>query len=323
MATTPNTVQSCTGQVPVDELGLMLMHEHLRVRRETVELQFPSAYNDHAEFEESVREVRKAVAHGVKTICDPTVLGLGRDVRFAKAISESTGVNVVVATGIYTFNEVPVYFATRSIDHMAEMFVRDIEVGIQGTPIRAGFLKCVTDEPGVTDGVEMVLRAVARAHRATGAPIMTHSNPAKRTGLDQLRIFEDEGVDLSQVVIGHCGDTEDTNYLEEILKRGSFIGMDRYAYDEVSTDVRNGTVFKIWEKGYQDQLTLAHDFVCVSDRAGHLPTDEAGQPLDKWSMAHLFETALPQLIELGVPAAEVDALMTTNPRKWLTPCAPY
>src|SRR3972149_4651531 len=139
--------------------------------------------------------------------------------------------NIIVATGLYTYNELPRYFQSRDADVMAELFVRDITEGIQGTNVKAAILKCATHEPGVTRGVEKVLRAVARTHRRTGVPISTHTHAPTRRGLEQQAIFEEEGVDLSRVIIGHSGDTEDTDYLEALLKRGSYIGMDRFGID--------------------------------------------------------------------------------------------
>src|SRR4029077_8180270 len=134
-------------------------------------------------------------------------------------------INIVVATGLYTFNDVPFYFRLRGPgtafggpEMMTEMFVRDIQEGIADTGVRAGILKCATDTPGITPGVERVLRAVAQAHRQTGTPITTHTpTPPQPWGLEQQRILADEGVDLSQVVIGHSGGTLDTGYHEAVL----------------------------------------------------------------------------------------------------------
>ena len=116
---------------------------------------------------------------------------------------------------------------------MTDMFVRDIEQGIADTGIKAGILKCATDEPGITPGVERVLRAVAQAHKRTGVPISTHTHAGLRRGLEQQRIFEEEGVDLSRVIIGHSGDSTDVGYLEELIAAGSYLGMDRFGIDVI------------------------------------------------------------------------------------------
>src|SRR5699024_6635207 len=162
--------------------------------------QFPHLYNEEAIYKRAIDAVNKVKEHGVKTICDPTVVGIGRDVRFLERVSKETGVQVVTATGIYTFTEIHTYFQTRSINFMAAIFIRDIEVGIQGTNIKAGFLKCAADVQGITEDVEKVFRAVARAQMKTGVPIMTHSHPASKNGYKQLEIFKEEGVNPNAIM---------------------------------------------------------------------------------------------------------------------------
>ena len=117
-------------------------------------------------------------AKGVDTLVDLTVYGLGRDIPLLMPIVEKSGMQVIVATGLYTFNDLPTYFRNRTPDEIADLFIRDIEEGIQGTKIKPAIFKCATDAPGVTPGVEKVLRAVARAHLRTGLPISTHTNAA-------------------------------------------------------------------------------------------------------------------------------------------------
>ena len=132
--------------------------------------------------------------------------------------------------------------------------------------MKAAILKCATDEPGVTEGVERVLRAVAQTHRATGVPISTHTHAPTRRGLEQQDIFDSEGVDLSRVVIGHSGDTTDIDYLEEIMARGSFIGMDRFGIDALLPfEDRVATVATLCERGHADQMVLSHDASCHID----------------------------------------------------------
>src|SRR5207245_10838055 len=107
-----------------------------------------------------------------------------------------------------------------------------------------------TDAPGCTPVVGRVLRAAAKAHRLTGVPISTHTHAATRRGLEQQRIFAEEGVDLSRVVIGHSGDTTDLSYLEELIGNGSYIGMDRFGIDTIlSFEDRVNTVAAMCSSG--------------------------------------------------------------------------
>ena len=218
------SVETVEGAVDADELGVVLVHEHVRFRDEAVAAEWPGRYDEQAELDAAIEAVAAAKARGVRTIVDPTAMFGGRDVRFMKRVAEQTGVRIVACTGIYSYDYLPHYFENRDVDVMAEHFVADIEEGIQGTDISAAFLKCAADAAGVTEHVEKIHRAVARASLQTGAPIMAHSMPAVGTGPRQVEIFEEEGVDLARVQIAHCGDTEDVDYIEGLIDEGRIRG---------------------------------------------------------------------------------------------------
>jgi phosphotriesterase-related protein len=306
-------VQTVTGPVRTSELGFTLVHEHLRTWREPVPVQFPHLYDEGRALETTVAKVRAAALLGVRTICDPTVMGLGRNIRFMRSVAETTDVRIVAATGAFTVDVLPPYFACRSIDHMADAFEHDIEVGIQGTDVRAAFLKCATDAPGVTPDVEKVLRAVARVHRRTGVPIMTHSNPRARVGLRQLDVFDDEGVDLSRVLIGHCGDTDDLSYLQDVAVRGAYLGMDKYGFsDTLSTERRNATVVELCRRGLARQMMLSQDSVCARD----VLEPDAEPRRVNWNLTYVASAVIPELKALGVTERDVGLMTVSNVRSW-------
>jgi len=143
---------------------------------------------------------------------------------------------------------------------MADAFVHDIEQGIQGTEIKAAFLKCAADEPGVTPNVEKVHRACARASLRTGRPIMAHSRPASETGPRQVEILLEEGVAPEQIQIAHTGDTDDLDYIERLLETGVYIGLDRYGIEMyLPTERRNATTLALLERGYAERMFLSAD----------------------------------------------------------------
>ncbi len=299
-------VQSVTGAIDTGQMGFTLIHEHLRVRSEGMAAQWPHLYDEEREFTRAVEQVRAAQQRGVQTIVDPTVMGLGRDIHFMLRVAEATGMQVLAATGLYTYNDIPFYFDHRPTEAMADLFVHDIEQGIQGTTIRAAFLKCATDVPGVTLGVERVLRAVAQAHRRTGAPIMTHSHPASGTGLMQQAILAAEGVDLTRVLIGHSGDTDNLDYLTQLMDLGSFIGMDRYGLELLlSTDQRNATIVELCRRGYTDRLMIAHNSCATIDwyEPGQV---EAAAP--NWTMTFIPDTVIPALLEAGLTDQQITTM---------------
>ena len=307
------TIQTATGPIDTGRLGFTLMHEHIYVLSEGVNASFPQLWDRDARIKQAVEALSAAKTRGIETIVDLTVLGLGRNIPLVSEIAKQSGMNVIVATGLYTYDELPHYFQLRSVDHMAGLFVHDIETGIQDTNIRAGVLKCATDQQGVTQGVEKVLRAVARAHRRTGVPISTHTHAASQQGLNQQRIFIEEGVDLRRVVIGHSGDTEDTDYLEKLMDAGSYIGMDRFGIDSIlPTEKRVGTIVKLCERGRARQMVLAHDTSCYIDWFEPQMVKAAAP---RWHFTHIPDDVLPALRIAGVTEDDIRTMTVGNPKR--------
>jgi phosphotriesterase-related protein len=314
-------IETVGGALEPGDLGLTLIHEHLRFRDEAVAENWPGRYDDQAEFSAAVDAVRAAQEHGVKTIVEPTAMFGGRDVRFMKRVADETGVRVVPCTGIYTYNYLPHYFENRDEDVIASHFVDDIEKGIQGTDIKAAFLKVAADEPGVTEHVEKVHRAAARASVETGAPIMAHSRPASQTGPRQVEIFLEEGVAPEKIQIAHCGDTADVDYIQGLLDRGVYVGLDRYGLEMfLPIDQRNATTAELLRRGQTERLMISQDFCCSIDwfpeeAAAEL---EASGAIRKWSMTLVFEEVIPWLREQGVlDEAAFDTVFVQNPARWL------
>ena len=253
------------------------------------------------------------MARGVKTLVDLTP-GDWRDIPLVKEVVAGSSMQVIVATGIYW--EVPHHFRSttgRSIDYIAELFIKDIQNGIMDTGVKAGIIKCATDEPGVTQDVERILRASAKAHRATGVPISTHTHAASEVGLKQQDVFESEGVDLSRVVIGHSGDTEDTNYLKKLCDRGSYIGMDRFGIDIfLENEKRVATIAKMCDMGYAEKMVLSHDAACYF---GWVAPALREKIVPNWHFNHIPDNVLPALREAGVTDDRIRTMTVENPRR--------
>jgi phosphotriesterase-related protein len=239
-----------------------------------------------------------------------------------KRVAEQTGVKIIACTGIYSYDYLPHYFANRDVDVMADHFVEDIEIGVQGTDIRAAFLKCAADAAGVTENVEKVHRACARASVQTGAPIMAHSMPAVGTGPRQLEIFREEGVDMAKVHVAHCGDSDDIDYIEGLLEQGVYVGLDRYGLEMyLPIDKRNSTTAELLRRGHVERLMISQDFCATID---WFPPEAAevfeGQgAIRNWSMTLVFDEVVPWLREQGVlDDAAFETVFVENPKRWLT-----
>jgi phosphotriesterase-related protein len=313
------TVETVNGPVDLEELGLTLIHEHFRATDEATRFQFPHLYDEAAEWEAAMSDANGIRGHGVQTVVEPSAMYLHRDAAFSKRVADESGLNVILATGVYTYEHLPQVLMNRNEDQLAEIFVHDIEQGIQGTGIKAGFIKCAADEPGVTPNVEKVHRAAARASKQTGRPIMAHSRPASGTGLDQMRIFTEEGVEPAKVQIAHTGDSDDLDYIERLLNTGCWIGMDRYGLDIfLPTEQRQQTVLALLEKGYASRMFLSQDWCSTLDYF----TPEMEEQLKpvaapNWSMTFLFEQVIPELKERGMTDDQLNQMMLENPKGWL------
>ena len=311
------TIETVTGPVDEEQLGLTLAHEHIRTTSEAARATFPHLYDEQGELERAVTGFKEVMDRGVKTIIEPTCMDLGRDVHLARRVVEATGIQLVMCTGVYgsRYTFLPQHFANRDADHLADAFVHDIEEGMQGTDVKAAFLKCAVDEPGITEDVDKILRACARASKRTGRPIMSHSHPASGTGLKQMDVFDDEGVDPAKIVIAHTGDTDNLEYIEELLGRGCYIGMDRYGIDlYLPVEPRNATVVELCKRGHAERMMLSQDYVATLD---WFPPEMVRQELPKWSFTLVLDEVIPALKEAGVTDEQVDTMMIDAPRRWL------
>jgi len=315
-------VQTVQGPVEEDALGLVLAHEHVRFRDEAVADEWPARYDEQLELDAALVAVKAAKHEGVRTIVDPTAMFGGRDVRFMKRVADQTGVQIVACTGIYSYDYLPHYFENRDVDVIAEHFVADLREGVQGSDIKAAFLKCAADAPGVTEQVEKIHRAVARASVQTGAPIMAHSMPAVATGPRQVEIFEQEGVDLSRVQIAHCGDTEDVGYIEGLIDKGVYVGLDRYGLEMfLPIEKRNATTAELLRRGHAERLLISQDYCATID---WFPPEaaqvfESQGAIRNWSMTLVFDEVVPVLREQSVMDDDTfRTIFVENPRRWLT-----
>jgi phosphotriesterase-related protein len=321
-------VQTYRGGLEPQQLGVTLIHEHIFVRNPELERNIPSPdWDERAMVDLAVEGLERLRTLGVDTVVDLTVPGLGRDVDLVARVAERSTVNLLASTGWYTPNVLPPFFQFNGPgllidgpDPLEALFIGDIEQGIGGTGVRAAMLKVMTDAEGVTSDVARVMSAAATAHQQTGVPITTHSVPASRNGLIQQAFFSKRGVAPERLIIGHSGDTQDLDYLCELMQNGSSIGMDRFGMEHVLPDAqRADMVVALLERGYGDRMVLSHDAAFFSHvtppawRARHAPN---------WHMEDIHRRVIPMLTERGVSQAELDQMLIKNPKRLLTP-APH
>jgi phosphotriesterase-related protein len=312
-------VDTVRGPVDPADLGPTLMHEHIFVLTPELVANYPEDWDEEGALEEAVDKLRSLHQLGVRTIVDPTVVGLGRYIPRIQRVAAQVDINIVVATGLYTYNDIPFRFhyvgpgtVTGGDDPLIGYFVKDITEGILDTGVKAAFLKCAIDEPGLTPGVERVMRAVAGAHRRTGAPITVHTHAPSRSGLEVQRVMGEEGVDLSRVVMGHSGDSTDLEYLKRLADAGSLLGMDRFGIDVLLPfEERVETVARMCADGYADKMVLSQDASCYID---WFPNRMLAEVTPNWHYEHIHHDVLPALRDKGVTDDQIETMLVRNPR---------
>jgi phosphotriesterase-related protein len=320
-------VNTMRGPIDGASLGATLMHEHIFVLSPDIE-KTSDEWDEEAQRANAVAKLHELKQRGIDTLVDLTVIGLGRYIPRIKAITDLVpDINVVVATGVYTYNDVPMYFHFQGPgtvmggpEPMVDLFIREITEGIADTEIRAGILKCASDRPGITPGVDRVLRAVAKAHRLTGVPITTHTpTPPEPWGLEQQRVFKEEGVDLARVVIGHSGGTINTDYHLALIDNGSYLGFDHFGLMGFTMEERVDAVGRLCQRGYAERIVLSHDAMCFVDWFPRSLMEHAPD----WRWTHIPVDVLPVMRERGISDADITTMLIDNPRKILEGGAPY
>jgi phosphotriesterase-related protein len=320
-------VPTVRGPVDSAELGPTYMHEHIFTLTADVQQNYPGEWgSEESRVADAVGQLRALAAQGIRTIVDPTVVGLGRYIPRIQRIAEHLPeLHIIVTTGLYTYDSVPFFFSYRGPalddvlgttvpDPMVDMFVSDITEGITGTGVKAGMLKCAIDHNGMTSGVERVMRAVAKAYHRTGAPITVHTHPRSRTGLEVKRVLcDEEGVPPGRVLLAHSGDTTDCDHLAELAEAGFILGMDRFGINLATTfEARADTLVEMCRRGYPGSMVLSQDASCYIDWV-----DPAVLPfLPQWHYLHIGEEVLPYVRDRGVTEEQIKTMLVDGPRRF-------
>ena len=322
-------VQTVTGPIPVQALGRTLMHEHLFIAFPGAEYD-PLAVFDRADFiAEAVRRLTQLrQEHGVRSFVDPCPIELGRDAGLMAEVSERSGVYIICTTGFY-FEEMglPVYWRARTVEEISELYVREITHGIGATGIKAGAIKVATGAPAISELEKKFLAAACIAHKATGVPILTHTQDGVG-GPQQQQLFADGGVEARRCLIGHCCGNADPAYHRRVVEGGSYIGFDRIGLLRLQPDeIRADNLATLVRSGHQAQIMMSQDRYCGwRGKFARQITPEEQARMDalraggNWPppYTYLFTDFLPMLHARGVNQAEIASMLEDNPRRFFS-----
>jgi len=353
-------VMTVTGPVQGDSLGVTLPHEHLLVdtsvywhqptpndpvterkvaympvtiellgmiRRRYASLVLDNHFLDDVNL--ATAEIMEFGNAGGNTLVELSNRGLGRDHFGLQAIARRSGINIVSGTGYYTKPSHPAYLASKSVAELAQIMIRDIVEGIDGSQVRCGIIGEIGLSPKIDPDEEKVLRAACLAQRKTGTALtihyISHLN-ADEGGSEAMRIVdivEQEGCDPSRTILGHqdCMAVDglfDVEPMKQLLRRKAYVEFDNFGHEELvfhegllyqaAHDYhRIQTLKKLVEAGFLSQLLVSHD-VC---RKSHL------KRYGGFGYDHVPRTLLPVFNKMGITAGDVDKLMAENPTRVL------
>jgi predicted metal-dependent phosphotriesterase family hydrolase len=299
-------VMTVTGPVPVDQIGVTIMHEHLFINLHRVSMNDDSILRDPVLAILEAGHFREA---GGRTIVDVTSGGMDRKPAELRRVAQEAGVNVIMGCGWYKERYFSPEVYEKSTNQLAADMIHDIEVGADGTDVRAGIIGEVGSLGSyIQPSEERVLRAAARAHKRTGLTVTTHA-VGSTIGLDQLDILEEEGVDLRRVIIGHCDSYPYPDYHEAIAKRGAYVEFDRIQGKvKFETVRRAGLVKELADRGHLRKILLSQDICEKSSLKAY-----GGQ-----GYSFVLTGFVPFLLDAGLSQEEIQILLVENPRAALT-----
>ncbi|SVC23653.1 uncharacterized protein METZ01_LOCUS276507 [marine metagenome] len=310
-------INTVLGPIESSKLGFTLSHEHICNGFGGSPFTFPEFLDREATLKRAVIDLSEAKSEGLHTIMDVAPHDQGRDIKLQQEVSKRSGVNIITCTG--TWLDVPRFFDGLHPNKIADLYMREIEEGIEGTAVKASIIKVASDKGGVKPKEELVLRAAARASKSTGIPIMTHTWAPDRIGEEQVRILQEENLDMGLVCIGHSNDTTDIKYLTGLLNQGVWLGMDRHPGGGLGTPLweeRTKIIKSLIELGWGHRIMLAHDWdSSIGLHSSEFRTHREAYNPDNY----LFITrhVLPYLKNLGATDTDIKKLTVHNPQKYL------
>lgn len=309
-----NVVTVC-GEVAPEDLGRVLLHEHVFCALAGADLDARSVLDEDAAVEKATAWLSAVKEFGVGTVVDATPITWYRRPDILKRVSEATEVNIVASTGMYTERMGwPFHFKLMSVDELAEVFALEITEGSAGTDIRAGIVKLATGET-IGKYEAKALEAACRIQDELGVGIITHTE-GTRGGHAQLEAFQAVGADLDRILIGHVDNSTDTSYHRSLIEAGATIGFDRCGHYLITPDKeRLDALRALAMDGLHDRIVLSHDAV-ASYIGKFFETPELPR-WDEYGFTYIFQEIEPALEAAGVPPEATEAMTSANPRRIL------
>ncbi|MDU2941385.1 MAG: phosphotriesterase-related protein [Enterobacteriaceae bacterium] len=285
----------------IDASGYTFAHEHLHIDLSSFKNNIDCRLD---QYDLICGEMKTLYALGVRNIIEMTNRYMGRNPQFMLDIMRDTGMNVMACTGYYQHDFYPAHVVSTPTEKLAQEMINEIEIGIEGTELKAGIIAEIGSSVDViTPDEAKMFAAAAIAHRETGRPISTHTS-FSTMGLEQLALLKNHGVELSRVVIGHCDLKDNLDNIFRMIDLGAYVQFDTIGKNNYYPDEKRVAMLgEIARRGLLDHVMLSMDIT----RRSHLKGN-GGPGFD-----YLLTTFVPLLLEAGFTQADVDLMLRDNP----------
>ncbi len=312
----PVQINTVLGPIDSSQLGFTLIHEHLKVSLLGFEMDPFHTYDRRTTLQEAVDNMQELRSLGVSTVVDPLPMGLGRDPEFSAEVSQASGMQIIISTGVdHEFRAMPPYFKVRTTNEIAETYVSDLTKGIGTTGIKAGIIKVATGEGTITKTEGRAVRAAARSALLTNTPIVTHTTHGTM-GVEQAEMLIGEKLSPGKFMIGHCCHSTSLPYLSKILDTGCFVGFDQIGLNYLQTDDnRLAMLSNLLSLGYANKLLLSQDHMCCIVGAPYERVSYMMDMIREHRHSYLIREFLPRLRESQVSDSTIYTMMIDNPRR--------
>ena len=315
-------IHTVLGPVSAEDLGSVLIHEHITCADLSMRYNFGSKYFDPARVTDlACSYLREAMSLGIDTLVDGSAVNLGRDIHLLREVSRRTGMHLIASSGFY-FQQEP-WLSDREASEITDLLLEECLCGIGGTDSRPGIMKAAVGRDGLTEYHKKLLSATARAGAAAGLPLFCHHEVCSRCGPGIADLAEKNGLDPTRVVLGHSGDSEDPAYLEELFQTGCYIGFDRMGYygdrNPVSLETVVSNILRFCEKGCLKQILISHDLAPYLGFWGTL--EEAERAYENGTtrtFAFFSRRVLPMLRTAGLEQTHIETIIKENPARLLS-----
>jgi phosphotriesterase-related protein len=323
-------INTVTGRITSDQLGMTLIHEHLLIGFPGWQMDTLHPFRRAEALARAVDKLQELRALGVRSFVDPCPVDLGRDVEFMAEVAQRSGMQIICAAGAYKEDQGITYtFGAMSSEQIAEIYERELTEGIGASGIRAGLLKVATGAHKITPYEQKLLDAAGAAAARTGSSVLTHTDEASM-GIEQIAALTAAGVPAHRILVGHGDGRADHAYHVSLAEHRAYLGFDRFGIEAFIPDaLRIQSALELISAGYVQSLCLSHDATCGAwlgrpsfDGKRVVSGERLQAAMPNWEPTHLFKRILPRMRELGLAEAHIQTMLVDNPARYFRGAEP-